>query len=226
VDALMNIITETWHWFLQADHWSGDLGIWQRFGQHLYYVLVSLVIAVLIAQPLGILFGYWKRGGFLVINLFNIGQAFPSLGIILLCIMLFGFTDMPVFIALVALAIPPMLTNTYVGISNADQTLCDAAKAMGMTPLQSLLQVRIPLAMPLIFAGIRTSLLQLIATAVVAAYAGLDGLGRFLIDGLGQRDFPQVVAGSLVISLLAIICELLMSLVAKRWLHFSISNAG
>ncbi|STQ44578.1 Glycine betaine/L-proline transport system permease protein proW [Ewingella americana] len=159
----MSIIIETWHWFLQADHWSGDLGIWQRFGQHLYYVLVSLLIAVLIAQPLGILFGYWKRGGFLVINLFNIGQAFPSLGIILLCIMLFGFTDVPVFIALVALAIPPMLTNTYVGISNADQTLCDAAKAMGMTPLQSLLQVRIPLAMPLIFAGIRTSLLQLIA---------------------------------------------------------------
>src|SRR5471030_2565280 len=220
----MTIFHETWLWFLQADHWSGDLGIWQRLLQHLYYVLVSLAIAVLIAQPLGILFGYMQRGGFLVINLFNIGQAFPSLGIILLCIMLFGFNDLPVFIALVALAIPPMLTNTYVGISHADQTLCDAVKAMGMTPLQSLLKVRIPLAMPLIFAGIRTSLLQLIATAVVA-YAGLDGLGRFLIDGLGQRDFPQVVAGSLIISLLAIGCELLMALVAKRWLHFSVPIA-
>ncbi|WP_395490410.1 ABC transporter permease [Cedecea davisae] len=222
----MNILHETWLWFLQADHWSGDLGIWHRFAEHLYYVLISLVIGALIAQPLGILFGYWRRGGFLAINLFNIGQAFPSLGIILLCIMLLGFNDVPVFIALVALAIPPMLTNTYVGISHADQTLCDAAKAMGMTPLQSLLKVRIPLAMPLIFAGIRTSLLQLIATAVVAAYAGLDGLGRFLIDGLGQRDYPQVIAGSLVISLLAIGCELLMSQAAKRWFNFAVPTAG
>lgn len=218
----MTMIIETWHWFQQAEHWNGDLGIYQRLAQHLYYVLVSLVIAALIAQPLGILFGYLQRGGFLVINLFNIGQAFPSLGILLLCIILFGFNDVPVFIALVALAIPPMLTNTYTGISHADQSLCDAATAMGMTPLQSLIKLRIPLAMPLIFAGIRTSLLQLIATAVIAAYAGLDGLGRFLIDGLGQRDFPQVIAGSVVVSLLAIICELLMGLMARRWLHFSI----
>lgn len=222
----MGIINETWHWFLDVSHWTGDLGLIIRFYQHIYYVLVSLVIAFLIAQPLGILFGYWKRGGFLIINLFNIGQAFPALGIILLCIMLFGFNDIPVFIALVALSIPPMLTNTYVGISYADKALCDAAKAMGMTPLQSLLQVRIPLAMPLIFAGVRTALLQLIATAVVAAYAGLDGLGRFLIDGLGQRDYPQVVAGSIVISLLAMGCEFLMAWLARRWLHFSTSVAG
>ncbi|NWC63461.1 ABC transporter permease [Cedecea sp. P7760] len=222
----MDIVHQTWLWFLQADHWRGDLGIWHRFGEHLYYVLISLAIGALIAQPLGVLLGYWRRGAFFAINLFNIGQAFPSLGIILLCIMLLGFNDVPVFIALVALAIPPMLTNTYVGISHADQTLCDAAKAMGMTPLQSLLKVRIPLAMPLIFAGIRTSLLQLIATAVVAAYAGLDGLGRFLIDGLGQRDYPQVIAGSVVISLLAVGCELLMSQVAKRWLNFAIPTAG
>jgi len=222
----MGVIIETGLWFLDASHWTGDLGLITRLLQHLYYVLVSLAIAFLIAQPLGILFGYWKRGGFLVINLFNIGQAFPALGIILLCIMLFGFNDIPVFIALVALSIPPMLTNTYVGVSHADQTLCDAAKAMGMTPLQSLLQVRIPLAMPLIFAGIRTALLQLIATAVVAAYAGLDGLGRFLIDGLGQRDYPQVIAGSIVISLLAMGCELLMAGLAKRWLHLSTPAAG
>lgn len=222
----MEMLTETWRWFLDGSHWTGDLGLITRFFQHLYYVLMSLIIAFLIAQPLGVLLGYLKRGGFFIINLFNIGQAIPSLGIILLCIMLFGFNDIPVFIALVALSIPPMLTNTYVGVSHADQTLCDAAKAMGMTPVQSLLQVRIPLAMPLIFAGVRTALLQLIATAVVAAYAGLDGLGRFLIDGLGQRDYPQVIAGSIVISLLAIGCELLMAGLAKRWLSISTPTAG
>ena len=127
-----------------------------------------------------------------------------------------GFNDIPVFTALVAMSIPPILTNAWVGIYHADRQLCDAAKALGMTPLQSLWQLRIPLAAPLILAGLRTALVQLIATAVVAAYAGLGGLGRFLIDGLGQRDIPQVIAGSLVVSLLAIGCELLFSLLSRR----------
>lgn len=118
---------------------------------------------------------------------------------------------------------PPVLTNTWVGIYHADRPLCDAATALGMTPWQSLWQLRIPLAAPLIIAGLRTALVQLIATAVVAAYAGLGGLGRFLIDGLGQRDIPQVIAGSLVVSLLAIGSELLFSCCSRRWRHTAIA---
>lgn len=143
----------------------------------------------------------------------------PSLGLILLCIIVFGFNDIPVLAALIALSIPPILTNTWVGIYHADRPLCDAAIALGMTPWQSLWQVRIPLAAPLILAGVRTALVQLIATAVVAAYAGLGGLGRFLIDGLGQRDIPQVIGGSLVVSLLAIGGELLFARCAGRLVH-------
>lgn len=209
----MDILTATWHWLTQPDHWLSDTGILLRLREHLWYVLVSMVIASAIALPLGVALGYWRKGAFLVINLFNIGRAIPSLGLILLCIILFGFNEVPVFLALVALSVPPILTNTWVGIYHADRTLCDAATALGMTPVQSLWQLRIPLAMPLIFAGIRTALLQLIATAVVAAYAGLGGLGRFLIDGLGQRDIPQVISGSLVVTLLALACEGIFSLI-------------
>lgn len=209
----MDILTATWHWLTQPDHWLSDTGILLRLREHLWYVLVSMVIASAIALPLGVALGYWRKGAFLVINLFNIGRAIPSLGLILLCIILFGFNDVPVFLALIALSVPPILTNTWVGIYHADRTLCDAATALGMTPVQSLWQLRIPLAMPLIFAGIRTALLQLIATAVVAAYAGLGGLGRFLIDGLGQRDIPQVISGSLVVTLLALTCEGIFSLI-------------
>lgn len=209
----MDILTATWHWLTQPDHWLSDTGILLRLREHLWYVLVSMVIASAIALPLGVALGYWRKGAFLVINLFNIGRAIPSLGLILLCIILFGFNDVPVFLALIALSVPPILTNTWVGIYHADRTLCDAATALGMTPVQSLWQLRIPLAMPLIFAGIRTALLQLIATAVVAAYAGLGGLGRFLIDGLGQRDIPQVISGSLVVTLLALACEGIFSLI-------------
>ncbi|HDR2472642.1 TPA: ABC transporter permease [Enterobacter soli] len=209
----MDILTATWDWLIQPDHWLSETGILLRLREHLWYVLVSMVIASAIALPLGVALGYWRKGAFLVINLFNIGRAIPSLGLILLCIILFGFNDVPVFVALIALSVPPILTNTWVGIYHADRTLCDAATALGMTPIQSLWQVRIPLAMPLIFAGVRTALLQLIATAVVAAYAGLGGLGRFLIDGLGQRDISQVISGSLVVTLLALACEGIFSLI-------------
>ena len=210
----MTLLLATFHWLTQPEHWLGDEGILLRLGQHLYYVLVSMAVACAIALPLGIALGYWRKGAFVVINLFNLGRAIPSLGLILLCIIVFGFNDIPVLAALIALSIPPILTNTWVGIYHADRPLCDAAIALGMTPWQSLWQVRIPLAAPLILAGMRTALVQLIA-----AYAGLGGLGRFLIDGLGQRDIPQVIGGSLVVSLLAIGGELLFARCAGRLVH-------
>lgn len=213
----MDILLATVRWLLQPEHWLGDTGILMRLREHIYYVLISIVLSSVIALPLGIALGYWRKGAFIIINLFNIGRAIPSLGLILLCIIVFGFNDIPVFAALVAMSIPPILTNAWVGIYHADRPLCDAATALGMTPWQSLWQLRIPLAAPLIIAGIRTALVQLIATAVVAAYAGLGGLGRFLIDGLGQRDFPQVIAGSLVVSLLAIGSELCFSCCNRKY---------
>lgn len=129
----MTLLLATFHWLTQPEHWLGDEGILLRLGQHLYYVLVSMAVACAIALPLGIALGYWRKGAFVVINLFNLGRAIPSLGLILLCIIVFGFNDIPVLAALIALSIPPILTNTWVGIYHADRPLCDAAIALGMT---------------------------------------------------------------------------------------------
>ena len=126
----MDILQATFHWLLQPQHWTGDAGILLRLREHLYYVLISIVVASAIALPLGIILGYWRKGAFVIINLFNIGRAIPSLGLILLCIIVFGFNDIPVFTALVAMSIPPILTNAWVGIYHADRQLCDAAKAL------------------------------------------------------------------------------------------------
>ena len=158
-----------------------------------------MAVACAIALPLGIASGYWRKGAFVVINLFNLGRAIPSLGLILLCIIVFGFNDILVLAALIALSIPPILTNTWVGIYHADRPLCDAAIALGMTLAKPVAGAD-PAGGAADLAGVRTALVQLIATAVVAAYAGLGGLGRFLIDGLGQRDILQVIGGSLVVS--------------------------
>ncbi len=208
----------TFHWLTDPSHWTGDSGIIQRIAEHSWYVSVSIVIATLIGIPVGVYLGYRPRMAFWFINLFNAGRAIPSLGLILLFILLIGFTDLPVFIALIAMSLPPIVTNTCTGISHADRRLCDAATAMGMTGWQSLIGLRLPLAMPLIFSGFRTALLQLIATAVIAAYAGAGGLGRFLIDGLGQQDVPQIISGALIVSVLAIGCDLV--LLALRRLLF------
>ncbi len=170
----------------------------------------------------GIALGYWRKGAFLIINLFNIGRAIPSLGLILLCIILFGFNDVPVLPRWWPCRFP-VLTNTGSVFIMPIARFATPPPALGMTPWQSLWQLRIPLAAPLIIAGLRTALVQLIATAVVAAYAGLGGLGRFLIDGLGQRDIPQVIAGSLVVSLLAIGSELLFSCCSRKWSHTAIA---
>ncbi|QKJ85242.1 Glycine betaine ABC transport system permease protein [Paramixta manurensis] len=207
----MTLLSNLWLWLQVRDHWLGSDGLLPRLAEHLWYVAISMLIASLIALPLGIFLGHRRRGAAWVINLFNMGRAIPSLGLVLLSIILIGYGDMPVFIALVALSIPPILTNAWAGVYQVDSQLRDAARAMGMTAAQRLWQMEIPLALPLIFAGIRTSLVQLIATATIAAYAGLGGLGRFLIDGLGQRDIPQVLAGSLAVTLLALCCEALLA---------------
>ncbi len=222
MEQIMATFVATFHWLTDAGHWTGDSGILQRIAEHGWYVSVSIVIATVIGVPAGIFLGYRPRLAFWFINLFNAGRAIPSLGLILLFILLIGFTDLPVFIALIAMSLPPIVTNTYAGIYHADKQLCDAARAMGMTGWQSLTGLRLPLAMPLIFSGFRTALLQLIATAVIAAYAGAGGLGRFLIDGLGQQDVPQIISGAFIVSVLAIVCD--MILLALRRLLFRHSS--
>ena len=204
----MGVVTEVAGWLTDPAQWSGPDGIPVRTLQHLWYSLLATAIAAAIALPIGILIGHTGRGALVAVNLTNLGRAIPSLGIVILLFTLVGFGVVPVLVALVALAVPPLVTNSYIGVRSVDRDVREAAEGMGMRGRQVLWQVELPVAMPLIMAGIRTSTVQVVATATLAAFVGLGGLGRYLIDGLSQRDLPQVVGGAILVALLSLATEL------------------
>ncbi|HEY8556097.1 MAG TPA: ABC transporter permease [Actinomycetes bacterium] len=218
----MNVVNEVIAWLTDPAQWSGPEGIPVRTLQHLGYSLLATAIAAAIALPIGVLIGHTGRGAVFAVNLTNLGRAIPTLGIIILVFILAGFGIVPVLVALTALAVPPIVTNSYVGVRSVDPEVREAAEGMGMRGRQVLWRVELPVAMPLIMAGIRTSTVQVVATATLAAYVGLGGLGRYLIDGFSQRDLPQVVGGAILVAVLALLIELalgrLQTLVVSRGL--------
>ncbi|HYN16511.1 MAG TPA: ABC transporter permease [Actinomycetes bacterium] len=190
--------------------WSGPDGIPVRTLQHLWYSLLATAIAAGIALPIGIFIGHTGRGALFAVNLTNLGRAIPSLGIIILMFTLVGFGVVPVLVALIALAVPPIVTNSYIGVRSVDRDVREAAEGMGMRGRQVLWQVELPVASPLIMAGIRTSTVQVVATATLAAFVGLGGLGRYLIDGLSQRDLAEVIGGAILVAVLSLLTELVL----------------
>jgi osmoprotectant transport system permease protein len=218
----LNVVNEVIAWLTDPAQWSGPEGIPVRTLQHLGYSLLATAIAAAIALPIGVLIGHTGRGAVFAVNLTNLGRAIPTLGIIILVFILAGFGIVPVLVALTALAVPPIVTNSYVGVRSVDPEVREAAEGMGMRGRQVLWQVELPVAMPLIMAGIRTSTVQVVATATLAAYVGLGGLGRYLIDGFSQRDLPEVVGGAILVAVLALLIELalgrLQTLVVSRGL--------
>jgi osmoprotectant transport system permease protein len=206
----MDVAVEVIGWLTDPVQWRGPDGIPVRTLQHVWYSLVATAIAVAVALPVGVAIGHTGRGGLVVVNLANLGRAIPSLGIIILTFTLVGLGVIPVLVALTALAVPPILTNSYVGIRSVDPDVREAAEGMGMRGRQVLWRVELPVAMPLVMAGIRTSTVQVVATATLAAYVGLGGLGRYLFDGFGQRDLPQVVGGAVLVALLSLLTEVLL----------------
>ncbi|MCO6007598.1 ABC transporter permease [Actinoallomurus purpureus] len=204
----MHIIQLFWDWITQSANWSGDDGIPNRLAEHLWYSGLALLIAAAIGLPLGLLTGHTGRGGFLAVSLANFGRALPTLGILVLVVLLYGVGLGPVLTALILLAVPPILVNTYEGVRGVDADMKDAAKGMGMTGRQVLFKVEVPAALPLILLGLRTAAIQIVATATVAAYVSLGGLGRYIFDGFQRQDYPMVVGGSVLVVLLAVIVSL------------------
>ena len=197
-------------YLLDPDHWGwGYSSIPYRLLQHLEYTLVALLISALIALPIGLLIGHTNRGAFLAINLGNAGRALPTFGLLSLIVVLVGTGALPVYVALVVLAVPPILASTYAGIRSVDPAAVNAAVGMGMRPMQVLFKAEVPMALPLIIGGLRSALLQVCATATVAAYVGFGGLGRLLIDGLASNDYAQIFAGAVLVAALAISLDLL-----------------
>jgi osmoprotectant transport system permease protein len=213
-------------WLTDPAQWSGPDGIPVRTLQHLYYSLLATAIAAAIALPIGVFIGHTGRGALFAVNLTNLGRAIPSLGIIILMFTLVGFGLVPVLVALIALAVPPIVTNSYIGVRSVDRDVREAAEGMGMRGRQVLWQVELPVAMPLIMAGIRTSAVQVVATATLAAFVGLGGLGRYLIDGLAQRDLPQVVGGAILVAVLSLLTELVLGRVQTLVVSDGLAGRG
>jgi osmoprotectant transport system permease protein len=180
--------------------------IWDKTVEHIWLSLASLGVAMVIAIPLGVWLGHLHRGSFVAINVSNIGRALPSLAVISIGLALLGVGFTNVTVALVILATPVMLTNAYVAVDRVDQDAVAAARAMGMKPLQVLLRVELPLALPLMFAGIRTAAVYVVATAPLAALAGGGGLGDIIVNQ-PTYGIEGVVAGSLAIAALAFATE-------------------
>lgn len=208
----MSFLIQVVHWFANPAHWHGPDGIPNRVGEHVLMSVVATLAAIAIALPIGLVLGHYGRGGGIAINISNIGRAIPSFALLVLFLQLTGLGAIPAFLALVVLAIPPIVTNGYVGMRNVDQGLLDAAKGIGMRADQILLKVELPTAVPVVMAGVRTAGVQVVATATLAAIVSWGGLGRFIVDGLNNLDYAEVFAGALMVAVLAGIAEILLAL--------------
>jgi len=209
------VLSRGFSWLVDPAHWSGTSGIPARVIEHLGYTALAVAIAIVIAVPVGAVVGHTRRGGLAVVGAANGLRALPELGVLILFVLLLGLGLLAPTLALVLLAIPPLLAGTYSGVAGADGAAVDAARGMGMREDQILTRVELPSAVPLIMGGVRLATLQVIATAIIAAYVGLGGLGRFIIDGQAARDYPQMIAGAVVIAVVAIVVELVLQLVGR-----------
>jgi osmoprotectant transport system permease protein len=206
-------------YLFDAQHWGLTTpgGFPQLLLSHLAYVGLALLIGTVIALPVGLYIGHTGRGSFLAINAGNAGRSLPTLGLLMLMVTLLGLGLTPVLITLTVLVVPPILTSAYAGMRSLDPRVVNAARAMGMRPWQVLTRVELPMALPVLMSGFRSAALQVVATATVAAAVGLDGLGRLLIDGLAVNDYSRVLAGAIVVALLAVVLDLILAY-AQRWI--------
>jgi len=215
----MHFLREVADWLTDPAHWHGPNGIPVRVGEHVGLSAVALAVALIVAVPIGLALGHRGRGGFLAVNVGNIGRAIPSIAILIIGAAwlgiggrpgLFGIGAKPALLALVVLGIPPVLTNTYTATASVDADVKDAARGMGMTGRQVLWRVEVPAALPLMFAGVRTSGSQIVATATLAAYIGWGGLGTYIVKGiaLDQAGHAEVFAGALLVVALAFAVDL------------------
>jgi osmoprotectant transport system permease protein len=209
----MGLLAAVVAWLTNPAHWQGSDGIPTRLAEHVLVSGVTVVVAAAIAVPLGVVLGHVGRGGFVVMNVGNVGRALPSLAVLALVLPLtfalgLGLGFWPTFLAMLPLGIPPILTNAYVAVREVDPDVVDAARGLGMREWQILREAELPLALPLIVGGIRTAAVAVVATVTLGALVAGGGLGRYIVDGLARQESERVVVGALLVALLAIATEL------------------
>jgi len=218
----MNTLADAWQWLTDPANWAGDDGIRHRLLQHLVLTVVCLVISCAIALPVALVLGHLGKGGALAVNISNVGRAVPTFAVLVLLLLtpIGTWGEGPTVVALVLFAVPPLLTNAYVGMREVDRDVVRAARGMGMTGRQMLFRVELPLALPMVMTGVRIAAVQLVATATIAALAGGGGLGRIITAGFNLASTPQVVAGAVLVAVFALIVEGLFEIaerLAPRW---------
>ncbi|HEY0637007.1 MAG TPA: ABC transporter permease subunit [Pseudonocardiaceae bacterium] len=204
-------------WLTDGTNWTGGDGLLRRILEHLRYTVIAVLGAAVVAVPLGLAVGHTGRGGTVAVGVANAMRALPTLGVITLLSLTLGILKTgPVLLGLGILAVPPILAGAYAGVQSVDRAVVDAAAGVGMTSWQRLWKVEVPLAMPLLLGGLRGAVLQVVATATVAAYVGLGGLGRPLLDGLRVTDYPRVAGAAIVVAVLAVLLDLALALVQRQ----------
>jgi len=213
----MEFLTDLWSYLADPEHWSGPSGIPSRLLEHGWMSLLAVVSASLIAVPLGLWVGHRRKGSLLAVTVVNIGRAVPAFGILALVFIAterLGF--IPAYITLVILSLVPLFVNAVTGVEGVDLDVIDAARGMGLSGRQILWRVELPLSLPLVLTGVRLALVDVIATATLAALVAWGGLGRFIIDGFAQRDQGQLVTGALLVAIVAVAADRLVQWAERR----------
>ncbi|GAB2549276.1 ABC transporter permease subunit [Leucobacter ruminantium] len=217
----MNLFADALAWLADPAHWSGPGGIPVRTLQHLGVTALALGISAVIALPAGVLIGHSRRGAGLVGGLTGAARALPTLGLLTLFGLALGIGLAAPLLALVVLAIPSLLAGAYSGVQAVDAAIPGAAKAVGFSPAQVILRVELPLSLPVMIGGVRAATLQVVSTATLAAYTADLGLGRYLFAGLKSRDYPQMLAGALLVVALTLLLEALLAACQRAATRFA-----
>jgi osmoprotectant transport system permease protein len=212
----VNVLAEAFRWLNDPLNWQGRQGVWYLTGEHLAISGAAVLLAALVGLPLALWLGHTGRGGGFTVALTNVSRAVPTLALLtIFAATPIGFGNRATVVALGLFAVPPLLTNTYVGIRGVDRDTVEAARGMGLTEREILLRVELPLALPLVAAGVRTAAVQVVATATLAALVGGGGLGQIINNGFGTQDQAQILAGGILVAALALVAEGVLALVER-----------
>jgi len=228
----MQFLSHVLHFFATASSWSGPDGILVRLGHQTELSVAAALAAALVGVGLGSLLGHSGRGGFVVVNAANAARAVPSVALLTLLAIQPVIARhsrgglVPAFIAMFALAVPPVLTNAYVGVRNVDADVRSAAFAMGMTDAQVLWRVELPLAAPLVMAGVRTAAVEVVATATLAAYVGFSDLGSYIFAGLATQNTVETFSGALLVAVLALVTDLALAFAGRAVTPAGVRRSG
>ena len=215
----MTLLGDVARWFGDPAHYQGSDAVQTRIFEHVAVSGLAVLVGILVALPIGLYLGHTGRYGFIAVNVANIGRAIPSLAAVALAIPIAGtllgvqngLGFWPTFFALIPLALPPILTNAYVAVRDVDRDVIEAARGMGLSDAGILRRIELPIALPVVLAGIRTAAVNVVATATLGALVAFGGLGRYIVDGLALREYDRLLAGALLVALLAIFVEVTFS---------------